>query len=85
MAIPTNRIHVATADGFITDPDGNAVALYGADARSPKGDASYWREIADVVAYRLSDGEWMNLSEVRIRGARHAARDGAHRGQGLPA
>ena len=28
MAIPTNRIHVATADGFITDPDGNAVALY---------------------------------------------------------
>ena len=68
MAIPTNRIHVATADGFITDPDGNAVALYGADARSPKGDASYWREIADVVAYRLSDGEWMNLSEVRIKG-----------------
>ena len=68
MAIPTNRIHVATADGFITDPDGNAVVLYGADARSPKGDASYWREIADVVAYRLSDGEYMNLSEVRVKG-----------------
>ena len=58
MAIPTNRIHIATADGFITDLDGNAVVLYGADARSPKGDASHWREIADESCWGLIGREW---------------------------
>lgn len=65
---PEGRIRITTADGFVTDMDGSAVALYASDARSPEGDKSYFRPIADVVAYRESDGEWMNLNMVRIKG-----------------
>lgn len=71
---PEGRIHITTADGFVTDLDGNAVALYASDARSPEGDKSYFRPVADVVAYRESDGEWMKLHAVRVKGL-HTARE----------